>query len=118
MSTWKARPTTYRGIQMRSRLEASYAARLDERQVDWEYEPRAFGGRRGQYLPDFVVHETLVGDVYLEIKPTVESAMGVLARMEIVLESIPGAFLICVVPGVGAYQRRPEGWRWYAMEAG
>lgn len=35
--TFKARPTIYRGIQMRSRLEAAFAQVLDESSVEWVY---------------------------------------------------------------------------------
>ena len=49
-----ARPTTYKGIQMRSRLEADYAAYLDRRDCTWEYEPVCFASDEGQWLPDFL----------------------------------------------------------------
>jgi hypothetical protein len=49
----RARPTTYNGIEMRSRLEARVAAWLDDVGIPWEYEPRAFASAQGQYLPDF-----------------------------------------------------------------
>lgn len=53
---YKARPTIYKGIQMRSRLEASVAAFLDREELDWEYEPVVFADERVQYLPDFKVN--------------------------------------------------------------
>lgn len=111
-TAWKARPTTYRGIQMRSRLEARYAAELDAKGKSWTYEPRAFANQRGQYLPDF---EVIWGDrlMFIEVKPTVELAQLVLERMEIILESLPGASLVCMVPDVGMFMRWPDGqWRW------
>jgi hypothetical protein len=52
----KARPTIYKGIQMRSRLEADYAPHLDTPapgwihepgqvfEPDWDYEPECFAG--------------------------------------------------------------------------
>jgi hypothetical protein len=49
----KARPTIYKGIQMRSRLEAAYAQHLDADNYPWEYEPECFADETGQYLPDF-----------------------------------------------------------------
>ena len=49
----KARPTLYKGIQMRSRLEADYAAHLDRWGAHWEYEPECFASEAGQWLPDF-----------------------------------------------------------------
>lgn len=50
-------PTRYRGIVMRSALEARVAAMLDRHDVRWEYEPRSFqlGGLR--YVPDFWLPE-------------------------------------------------------------
>lgn len=63
----KGRPTLYKGIRMRSRLEAAYAAYLDRLQVSWEYEPECFASARGQWLPDF----SFVGAPgrYIEVKP-------------------------------------------------
>lgn len=114
--TWKARPTTYRGIEMRSRLEATYAAGLDEMGHPWEYEPRAFASQAGQYLPDFVVENPVVGTVYIEVKPTIELAMRALPRVQIVLDSEPDANLCVVVPGAGIFTRWPslDGsiWKW------
>lgn len=72
----RARPTTYRGITMRSRLEAGFATWLDRSHIAWEYEPLVHAGPAGQYLPDFLlhgVHDTLTaqtGAVYVEVKPT------------------------------------------------
>ena len=70
MKTIKARPTTYKGIQMRSRLEADYAAALDRAERRWEYEPTCFAGENAQWLPDFRASfgETST-DAYVEVKP-------------------------------------------------
>lgn len=71
----RARPTIYNGIRMRSRLEAGFAAWLDEAKLSWAYEPECFAGPAGQYLPDFRIDNlTIVGiadDVtaYVEVKP-------------------------------------------------
>lgn len=70
-----ARPTVYKGIQMRSRLEAGFAAWLDREHLTWEYEPCAFATEAGQYLPDFrLSNVNVVGmlgtrTVYAEVKP-------------------------------------------------
>lgn len=61
-----ARPTTYKGIQMRSRLEADYASALDRDGETWTYESKCFGGPDGQWLPDFTVG---MHGIYTEIKP-------------------------------------------------
>lgn len=110
--TYKARPTTYRGIEMRSRLEAQYAQLMDEHGDDWEYEPRAFAGRGGQYLPDFVVHSPKYGDIYIEIKPTIENAQLVLPRMQVIHESLPNVPLVVRVMGIGSYVRQNSDSRW------
>lgn len=75
MAEIKARPTTYKGVKMRSRLEAGFAHWLDQVNFAWEYEPGAFGDGRGQYLPDFMLRDvpcmwTLSpATVYVEVKP-------------------------------------------------
>jgi hypothetical protein len=51
----KARPTSYKGIEMRSRLEADFAGYLDRKEKIWEYEPRAYASQHGQWVPDFEV---------------------------------------------------------------
>lgn len=59
----KARPTKYRGIQFRSRLEATWAAFFDNLGWDWEYDPFELDG----YLPDFVLR--FPRPVIVEVKP-------------------------------------------------
>jgi hypothetical protein len=66
--SYKPRQTLYRGIQMRSRTEALFAADLDRRRLPWQYEPICFAGPDGQWLPDFGVDHRL-GRVYVELKP-------------------------------------------------
>ena len=74
----KPRPTIYKGIHMRSRLEASFAQWLDSWPfLHWEYEPCAFASEGGQYLPDFRAEgfraTWLDGyqRVYFEVKPSI-----------------------------------------------
>lgn len=70
MSEIKARPTLYKGIQMRSRLEADFAASLDRAGRPWEYEPTCFAGENAQWLPDFrTPYGDARTDVYVEVKP-------------------------------------------------
>lgn len=90
----KARPTTYKGIQMRSRLEAQFAQWLDAGAFSWDYEPQCFADETGQYLPDFLVP----GVGYIEIKPTEEHAGDALRRMHVILSSVPTADLQVMVP--------------------
>ena len=100
MAQWAARPTTYKGIAMRSRLEARFAAHLDTWDgVSWSYEPRAFGNESGQYLPDFLLtYPDIPDQLYVEVKPTLQSAQLVTARMQIIWDSEPDAWLSVVVP--------------------
>jgi hypothetical protein len=53
-------PTTYRGINFRSRAEARWAAFFDEMAWAWQYEPLDFPG----YIPDF----SLFGRCFVEVK--------------------------------------------------
>lgn len=98
-----ARPTTYRGVPMRSRLEASFAAGLDDIETPWTYEPRAFASQAGQYLPDFDVSANGVS-AYIEVRPTLEAALSALERMQIIWESEPQALLLVVWPDDGEWR--------------
>ncbi len=89
----QARPTIYKGVQMRSRLEAAFAQFLDNHTMAWVYEPNAYGSDNGQYLPDFVVATSSGSSEFYEVKPMVADFDEALARMHIVLDSDPGAYL-------------------------
>lgn len=60
----KAIPTTYAGVNFRSRLEARWGAFLDLAGLKWEYEPFDLEG----WAPDFLIR-TSVGPVLAEVKP-------------------------------------------------
>lgn len=105
---WKARPTIYRGIQMRSRLEATWAALFDTKTPrkmlpfvqSWDYEPLCFGGPSGQYLPDFRLRCNYPHPwtCYAEVKPIDPSnPQSLMERMEIILLSEPDAYLWLIV---------------------
>lgn len=112
----KARPTVYNGIQMRSRLEAGYAAWLDLWGFTWRYEPCAFASAGGrQYLPDFVIRDVKVGgrpvpvDAYVEVKPAewnvdgdsasrMRTLWSLTERMAVILDSEPDAVLLLEFP--------------------
>ncbi len=93
-----ARPTTYNGIRMRSRLEAKVAAQLDSFGIDWIYEPRAYANGFGQYLPDFQLFgrkgEPYEFPSFLEVRPTIERAYLAMPQMGIIWDSEPNAFLM------------------------
>lgn len=106
-SKFTARPTVYKGIQMRSRLEAGFAAWLDGEGIDWEYEPSAFGSERGQYLPDFELLSVLVKKyfpgrqdrrVFVEIKPSRPTDELLSSLAGILWESEPRAYLVAIWP--------------------
>jgi hypothetical protein len=105
---FKARPTVYEGIAMRSRLEARYAAWLDEVGFEWAYEPCAFANRDRQYLPDFRIRDVAIRqpgldelglpdlccDVYVELKPSECDVNEQLLRLGTIWDSEPGAAVL------------------------
>lgn len=94
MSTITARPTVYKNIQMRSRLEAAFAQLLDRRGHPWEYEPDCFANETGQYLPDFKIKSPGRELQYVEVKPEPILADPValavaLRKMEVIWDANP-----------------------------
>lgn len=105
----KARPTTYLGIKMRSRLEAHVAATLDELGIPWKYEPECFASRGGQYLPDFQLWPE-TASWYLEAKPPSlhednSELLAACQRMEIIRASKPESTLV-----LWMYDQALESW--------
>lgn len=100
--------TEYRGITMRSRLEADFARHLDELGVEWRYEPVIFGPRGQGYLPDFRVDRPESSD-FIEVKPTLREVPAAKLRMEVIWETYPDAALIVACA---------EGSRFFAAVAG
>lgn len=66
--TIKAIPTTYAGINFRSRLEAKWAAFFDLMSWRWSYEPIDFDG----WIPDFILHGRKER-ILVEVKPLYEA---------------------------------------------
>lgn len=103
-NTMRARPTTYNGIEMRSRLEARYAALLDRAGLEWVYEPRAYANADGQYLPDFRVDKLLdtgrLHVTFIEVRPTIEGMARALTPMQVIWDSEPEACLMVTAPGI------------------
>lgn len=85
--TIKAKPTLYKGIEFRSRLEARWAAFFDLLEWKWEYEPCDFNG----WYPDFVIFgkkadERITptghdGRIFVEVKPVIDFPKDVANRM-------------------------------------
>ncbi len=121
MLAYTGRPTTYKGIQMRSRLEAATAGAFDRAGFRWDYEPQAFQGEDGnQYLPDFVLHgfdfsaidfsappdnDTIYfvpRDVFVEVKPTLEHVERVYyeGTLQPVFDNQSDAIVIVTAPTV------------------
>jgi hypothetical protein len=65
----KAIPTVFQGVQMRSRLEARWAAFFTECGWEWTYEPFDFEG----WSPDFLLK--LHRPVFVEVKPKITQAL-------------------------------------------
>lgn len=68
--------TTYKGIEFRSRLEATWAAFFDLLDWKWEYEPIDLPG----WIPDFALYGTH-GTVLVEVKPIVNPDRNVLEKI-------------------------------------
>lgn len=54
-------PTMYSGVQMRSRLEAKWAAMFDKVKWEWQYEPFDLNG----WIPDFLISNVDVGSLFI-----------------------------------------------------
>lgn len=104
MNKLAPRKSVYRGIQMRSRLEAEYAAWMDRTGFSWSYEPTRYVSATGaSYLPDF---KAIVRDgdrtrpAFVECKPwldgmdRVNGGLLISAPMHVIFESEPDAALV------------------------
>jgi hypothetical protein len=122
VSQFQARPTVYKGIEMRSRMEAGFAAWLDQHDFDWKYEPDCFAGPEGQYLPDFGLYGvncqwlSAPATVYVETKPfgwgerdeEFDDYERLMRRMAVVWQSQPDAVLILAQPPQRNADRKGE----------
>lgn len=60
-------PTTYRGLNFRSRLEATWAAFFDLVKWEWKYEPFDLKG----YIPDFLLVRPPNWEMLVEVKSAI-----------------------------------------------
>jgi hypothetical protein len=91
----------YRGIAMRSRLEARAAGILDQLDLEWCYEPHCFADGLAQYLPDFELWPGNNPHCYVEVKPS--GAHSAMDKMRIILASEPEATLALWIPDDGQH---------------
>lgn len=70
-------PTSYKGVVMRSRTEARWAAYFDMVGWKWEYEPADLSG----YIPDFFI-ESNGSRLLVEVKPDQEQLDIAKAKIE------------------------------------
>lgn len=110
-TTFPPRPTVYRGVQMRSRLEATMAQALDTvAEGDWLYEPLCYADESGQYLPDFYLNTPVGPGQFFEVKHQHADHWAALRKMHIIRKSEPTVGLVVAVP-----QRDPLGFALAAM---
>ncbi len=62
--------TEYKGIKMRSKLEAKWAEFFDEKGIFWEYEPAYYEHDGLKYLPDFSLPDK---KIIFEVKGVMDS---------------------------------------------
>lgn len=109
----ESKETEYRGVLMRSRLEADFARHLDDLGVAWEYEPAVYGPVGAGYLPDFRVDRE-DGPHFYEVKPTLEEVPDAAKRMELIRRAHPDATLIVVCAESSAWFASEPGGSWRA----
>lgn len=71
-------PTMFKGVLMRSRTEARWAAFFDYVGWDWEYEPFDLEG----YIPDFAIQFGR-GEIVVEVKSTDEDFALAQSKLEV-----------------------------------
>lgn len=110
-----ARPTVFRGVTFRSRLEARFAWHLEASGERWVYEPRPYGGPGEGYLPDF----ELLGHrqpTFIEVKPTIAEVREACRRMRVIWEAHPDALLIVAVEEGRTFVAAMKGMPWESWQ--
>ena len=92
--------TTYKGMRLRSRLEARTCVWLDHLGIEYEYEKEGYVLDSGNYLPDFLIHNFPSQDraplkFWLEVKATEPTNEEINKLRELSVKTgIPGKFLV------------------------
>lgn len=87
----RGRRTLYKGVMMRSRTEARFAAALDQAQIPWDYEPFALASRVGQWLPDFEIQLDPRHRSFVDVKPKDTDVLDKIEQWHtIATEALPG----------------------------
>ena len=103
--------TEYRGVTMRSRLEADFAHHLDAKRIVWRYEPAVYGPVGQGYLPDFQLLRD-DGPHFVEVKPTLREVPLAKERMAVIWQTHPDAVLIVACAQDSRYFASVAGGEW------
>ena len=106
-----ARPTTFGGDHMRSRLERDFAKHLFFAGEPYQYEPHVFGPRGRRYLPDFMV-ESGGRRTYIEVKPTAQEVEAAKVKMSVIWDEEPDALLVVACAEGCAFHAALRGGEW------
>lgn len=98
----ESKPTIYKGVLFRSRLEVAWAKFFDERSIAWEYEKQSFDFGDGTgYLPDYWFPDL---GVWGEVKPTVLDREALSKATKLVLKTGSSIVLLEGNPSPYAYR--------------
>ena len=107
-------PTMYRGVLMRSRTEARWAALFDAVEWPWRYEPRDYKG----WIPDFEI-EFPAGTMLVEIKSTGRDFRNAQTKIDLSGYEGPAMILAHEISGrfAGRIRDRDGGaWAWCQIQ--
>ena len=91
-------PTTYAGVRMRSKLEATYAQFFDQHRMRWAYEPEGFHLPGDVfYLPDFYLGEIRA---IVEVKGVLDGSDHEKLRALVVPAASQGIMTVLAEPGL------------------
>lgn len=104
----KAIPTTYRGIDFRSRLEARWAQFFDAIGVCYEFEPEGYETSAGRYLPDFWLPFVRLRGVHLGVFFEVKPASPTVGEASKAIALVCGSGRPVIVPALSPCAGRDE----------